>query len=151
MPNYANGKIYQIISPNHPLPYIGSTTRSLCRRMVDHRKPSHRSRCRSRILIEAGDAYIELIEDYPCDNREQLNRREGEIMRERECVNKNIAGRTTGEYAKDNPEYVKVWKANYREANREAINTKERARYALKKAKSEANESPVILGTLPPS
>jgi hypothetical protein len=127
MPNYANGKIYQIISPNYPLPYIGSTTQLLCKRMVEHRKPSHWSRCSSRILIEAGDAYIELIEDFPCDNKEQLNRREGEIMRGRDCVNRNIAGRTQKEYQHDNPELVKIWANNYREANREAIRVQQKA------------------------
>jgi hypothetical protein len=155
--------------------------------MAEHRKPSHFPRCCSCILIKAGDAYIELIEDYPCDNKEQLNRREGQIIRERECVNDRIAGRTSGEYAKDNPESVKKYKQKYREANREALRAKnktyrkanrqaistnrrayyenntyrqdyykankevilawQRAYRALKKAKSEATESPAISET----
>lgn len=166
MPNYANGKIYQIISPNYPLPYIGSTTQPLCKRMAEHRKPSHLPKCSSRILIEAGDAYIELIENYPCENKEQLNRREGMIIRERECVNYRIAGRTTGEYAKDNPESVKKYKQKYREANREALRAKNKAyreanheiiyaklkvRRFLKKIKSEVSESPVSLEMTLPS
>ena len=28
MPDYTKAKIYQIISPNHPVPYIGSTTQT---------------------------------------------------------------------------------------------------------------------------
>lgn len=121
MPNYANGKIYQIISPNHPLPYIGSTTQRLCNRMAEHR--IHKS-CSSRILIEAEGAYIELIEYYPCDNKEQLNRREGEIMRSRECVNQRIAGRTLSEYRETNREALSAQAKEYYEANREAINAK---------------------------
>jgi hypothetical protein len=104
MPNYANAKIYQVISPNHPLPYIGSTTQPLCKRMTQHRRSNE---CRSRIIIEAGDAYIELIEEFSCENKEQLNKREGEIIRERECVNHNIAGRTDREYYIDNHEKLK--------------------------------------------
>ena len=33
-------------------------------------------------------------ENYPCENEEQLNKREGEIIREIGTVNKQIAGRT---------------------------------------------------------
>ena len=146
MPNYANGKIYQIISPNHPLPYIGSTTQPLCKRMSCHRALLHK--CSSRVLIEAGDAYIELIEDYPCDNKEQLNRREGEIMRERKCVNHQMAGRTDKEskknYRETNREVIIVYNKAYQVANRNTINAQQRARYALKKSKSEATESLVI-------
>ena len=40
------------------------------------------------------DWYIELYENYPCENKEQLNKREGEIIREIGTVNKQIAGRT---------------------------------------------------------
>jgi hypothetical protein len=133
MPNYANGKIYQIISPNHPVPYIGSTTQPLCKRMVEHRKPSHWPNCSSRILIQAGDAYIELIEEFPCDNKEQLNKREGELIREMECVNHHVAGRTQKEWYEDNKEAVNARHKVYREANKEAINARLRAYRALKK------------------
>jgi hypothetical protein len=123
--------------------------------MVCHRQPSQT--CSSRIIIEAGDAYIELIEDYPCENREKLNRREGEIMRGRECVNRMIAGRTDKEWREANREALLAQQKIYREANREAVlayhkiydtanredrNAKCRARRALQKAKSEATESP---------
>jgi len=166
MPNYANGKIYQIISPNYPLPYIGSTTQLLCQRIGEHRK-INKHRCTSRIIIEAGDAYIELIENYPCDNKEQLNRREGEIIRERQCVNQKIPGRTILEYRQDNPELIKSYKQKYRETHREELRAKSKeyckrnseiisarksARYyTLKNIKSEASESPAISETLPPS
>lgn len=126
MPNYVDGKIYQVISPNHPLPYIGSTTQRLCNRMAVHR---YSQDCNSRILIEAGGAYIELIEDYPCENKEQLNRREGEIIRERECVNKNIAGRTVGEYREVNKEVIKARQSKYYKMNREAIGAQQKAYY----------------------
>ena len=168
MPNYANGKIYQIISPNHPEPYIGSTTQPLCKRMVGHRCLKHK--CTSRLVIEAGDAYIELIEDYPCENKEQLNRREGEIIRSRKCVNQRVAGRTlketrqayrehnhealsakNKEYREGNREAISAQQKTYYQTNREAIISKKRAKYAIKKAKSEATESPVISEISQPS
>lgn len=122
MPDYSKAKIYQIISPNYPLPYIGSTTQPLYKRMTCHRTSS--DGCRSRIVIDAGDAYIELIEEFPCQNKEQLNKREGEVIRERECVNRKIEGRTSKEYYTDNRDKHNAWnKANY-QANREAINAR---------------------------
>jgi hypothetical protein len=108
---YANAKIYQVISPNHPLPYIGSTTQPLCKRMAKHRLPSNS--CSSRIVVEAGDAYIELIEEFPCENREQLNKREGEMIRERACVNRCVAGRTRKEYYEANKEEIKAYQKAY--------------------------------------
>jgi len=93
-------------------------------------------------VLDAGDAYIELIEEYPCENREQLNRREGEIIRERDCVNRRVAGQTVGEWReanrqsirdyknqhrRENPEYYKARDKAYRGANREAINARRRA------------------------
>ena len=46
--------------------------------------------------------YIELYEIFPCDNKEQLNKREGEIIREIATLSKNIAGRTIKEYYEQN-------------------------------------------------
>ena len=144
MPDYSKGKIYQIISPNHPLPYIGSTTSLLCKRMAGHRTER---KTKSRIVIDAGDAYIELIEEYPCENKEQLNRREGEVIRSRDCVNKQVAGRTGKEYREENKDTIDArskafYIANrealiarsraYRQANKEAINAKKRANRAKK-------------------
>ena len=134
MPDYSNGKIYQLISPHHVLPYIGSTTQPLCKRMVEHRAPSNK--CRSRVVIEAGDAYIELIENYPCENKEQLNKREGEIIRQRACVNHCVPGRTDREYREDNREIISAYKKAYNEANREAILAEKRA-YHIANKKAE--------------
>ena len=53
------------------------------------------------------DAYIELIEECPCNDKNELNRREGQMIREMNCVNKRIEGRTGKEYREDNKEYIK--------------------------------------------
>ena len=56
---------------------------------------------------------MELYEEYPCDNVEQLRRREGEIIRElKPVLNKQIAGRTEKEWREDNKEYCKEEKKN---------------------------------------
>jgi len=87
MPNYQNGKIYSIRSRSREdLVYVGSTTQPLSVRFGGHKAPSNKST--SKQIIDLGDAYIELIENYSCNNREELLKREGEIMRSMECVNK---------------------------------------------------------------
>jgi hypothetical protein len=45
--------------------------------------------CSSKILFEKyDDVRIELIEEYPCKNKMQLNKREGYYIRNNDCVNK---------------------------------------------------------------
>jgi hypothetical protein len=56
--------------------------------------------------------YIELYENFPCDNKEQLNKREGEIIREIATLSKNIAGRTIKEYYEQNKENILEKKKN---------------------------------------
>jgi hypothetical protein len=46
----------------------------------------------SKILFEKyDDVRIELIEEFPCENKMELNKREGHYIRTLECVNKRIA------------------------------------------------------------
>ncbi len=64
---------------------------------------------------------IELYEEYPCNNRIDLCKREGEIIREIGTLNKRIAGRTKKEYKQDNAEIIKIKQKQYREDNKEKI------------------------------
>ena len=90
MPNYQQGKIYSIRSRSRPeLIYIGSTTQPLSKRMVGHRAPSYK--CSSKEIINVGDSYIELIENFPCADKYELCARENRHMRALECVNKQSA------------------------------------------------------------
>ena len=80
MPNFQNGKIYMIRSSSRQdLIYIGSTTQTLAQRMAKHRAPSNA--CSSREIISIGDAYIELIENFPCNSKDELNARENRHLR----------------------------------------------------------------------
>ena len=81
---------------------------------------------------------IELVELYPCDSKEELNRREGHWIKNEECVNKSVAGRTRKEYYRDNIEYeiarkktpqARQQQQEYRERNREKIREFDRAFY----------------------
>jgi len=89
MPDYSQGKIYAIRSPHIPNVYIGSTIVPLSKRMGQHKASANK--CSSKTVIDAGDAYIELVEAFPCESRDQLNKREGEVMRTTaNCINQKI-------------------------------------------------------------
>ena len=156
MPDYKNGKIYKLWSLEGDDIYIGSTTVGLHKRLNNHKKPSNI--CRSKLLFEKyKEVKIELIEEYACENKAQLNRREGEIIRLNKefIVNLRIAGRTRKESSKAyydaNLEGKKKLHSAYREANRDKINEKERARYNANlekqrergRAKYEANKDKI--------
>ena len=129
--------------------YVGSTSIELCKRMVKHRCMANKKPEASPLhtyMKENGieNFYIELIEEYKCENVEQLRKREGEIIREIGTLNIQVAGRTKYEYnkewsnnnrdrinqnrnerRKENPEKTredyKRWGALYRERHPEKI------------------------------
>lgn len=93
MINYQNGKIYSIrCRSDDTLIYIGSTTQSLAKRWGDHKKdfkygnhlPYH------KLIIDIQDWYIQLEEEFPCDNKEQLEKKEFEIMRNISTLNRTL-------------------------------------------------------------
>ena len=64
--------------------------------------------------------YIELYEEYPCENVEQLRKREGEVIRETKAIlNSKIEGRTDKEWREDNKEYKREMDKKYYENNKE--------------------------------
>ena len=119
MPDYQNGKIYKIWSPEGDEIYIGSTTKPLYKRLNHHKTKQN---CSSKILFEKyTDVRIELVECYPCNNKEELNKKEGEFIRTLNCVNRCIAGRTTKEYYEENKEFYKDYSKEWRVNNKEHI------------------------------
>jgi len=117
MPDYKNGKIYKLWSPEGDEIYIGSTIQPLYKRFHHHKDARQ---CSSKILFEKyNDVKIELIESCSCDNKEQLTKKEGEYIRNNKCVNKEIAGRTKKEWREDNKEYKKEYDKEYLEKYRE--------------------------------
>ena len=128
MVNYQHGKIYAIRSHQTDKVYIGSTTQNLAMRMGGHRKDYKlylNGKCRfvtSFKILEYGDAYIELIEACPCNSKAELERREGQLIRETDnTVNKLIAGRTPKQYRQDNREKILEQKKQYYQDNLEKI------------------------------
>ncbi len=108
MPDYQNGKIYKLWSPQGEEDeiYIGSTTDKLYKRKASHKQKGNK--CQSKILFEKyDDVRIEVIEEYPCNSKAELEKKEGEYIKKNKCLNKQIAGRTEQEYYQDNKEIIK--------------------------------------------
>jgi hypothetical protein len=73
-------------------------------------------------LLKYDDAYIELIELYPCNSKTELDRGEGIHIRQLDCVNKRIEGRTRAEWIEDNKEEIKEKLKDYYQNNKEQHN-----------------------------
>ena len=108
MNKFLKAQIYTIRSHQTDDIYIGSTTQLLCRRFSDHKNNYKRylagryHNVTSYKIIKYEDCYIELLEAFPCETKEQLCKREGELIRSHKCVNKCIPCRTRSEHYIDN-------------------------------------------------
>ena len=138
--DYAKGKIYCIRNTLNDDVYIGSTCQTLSQRMALHRhdsiKPNRQNTKIYGLMTEHGrdNFYFELIEDYPCENIYQLQKREGEIIREQKPrLNMKVPTRTKQEYKDEEPEKFKTLKAKddakYRENNAEQLRQKKKDYY----------------------
>jgi len=135
MVNYQTSKIYKICSYQTNEIYIGSTTQILCKRIAGHRvsykryKKGKADYMTSFKILAFDDAYIELLELFPCDSKEELHKREGEEIRACECVNKIIPGRTKKEYHADNRESILAKMKQHYKDNKESISANKKQHY----------------------
>ena len=83
MPNYKNGKVYEIVCNITGDRYIGSTTLILSQRLVQHRS----LKCSSKVIIERNDYYINLLESCPCENKDELRMCERKWYDNLDCIN----------------------------------------------------------------
>ena len=146
MSKYSNGKIYTIrCKKDDTKIYVGSTIQPLNVRFSGHKAHSKDPKKKERWYKEIDDWnnwYIELYEYFPCHNKEELNKREGEIIRLIGSLNRKIAGRTSKEYnhtperilqkqevskkyrGGEKKEIIKEKKREYYKQNAESINQK---------------------------
>ena len=118
---YKRGQIYTIrCRYDDSLIYVGSTINILAKRMVEHR--SHK-KCSLYQYVDGDwdNWYIELYEEYPCNNKQILEKREGELIREIGTINKVIPGRTRKEYNQDNRDKILEKQKEHYQANREIL------------------------------
>jgi hypothetical protein len=124
--NYQLGKIYKIESSSG-LIYIGSTCEpTLARRLSNHKrgfniwKGGNKNKyITSYRLFEEDEEKINiyLIENYPCNTKDELHKREGEIIKSINCVNKYIPGRSEKQWKDDNKIRISDIGKIYREKN----------------------------------
>lgn len=124
---YTNGQIYSIRSHQTKDIYIGSSIQPLHKRLHSHKRDYNwflkdkGHYVSSFEIIMFDDCYIELVENFPCMNKKELNKREGQHIRNTDCINRYVAGRTKQEYLKENKEQVSERHKKYYENNKNRI------------------------------
>ena len=124
---YNHSKIYKISSNLTDKIYVGSTTQTLAQRLSKHTS-DYRQYVRTNNvyvssfeIIKLGDSYITLIEECNFNNKSQLFKREGEIIKLNLSivVNKMIQGRTGAEWRVDNKEQLSEYNKQHYNNNKE--------------------------------
>jgi len=134
MPDYSKGKIYTIRCKNDSsLIYVGSTIQPLAKRWGLHKCDSLKKPEQliyKTINNDWDNWYIELYQNCPCNSKEELLKREGEIIREIGNLNQRIEGikrkenqnEYNKEYYEKNKEKLYEKQKKYRDNNREKLN-----------------------------
>ena len=93
MVNYANGKIYKVVCNKTNLIYIGSTCSLLNIRLNEHKqsykqflKKTHKKNNTVFEIIKNNDYKIELVEQFPSENKQQLLEKEREYILSTNCI-----------------------------------------------------------------
>lgn len=136
MPDYSKAQIYKVVDVGYNKCYIGSTIEKLCDRMAKHRNHYKRyleNKMNYLYVFKLFEEYgvenckIYWIEDWQCNNKKELEAREGYWIEKMDCVNKRVEGRTKQQWTKDNIE--KVREQNKALAQTEKYKAKKKERY----------------------
>ena len=158
MPDYSKGKIYRLVS--NEMIYIGSTIGSLSERKYKHKSDflqwkngNRKNYITSFKLFELNqEVEIVLIEKYPCNDIEELHRRERYwIENSPNCVNKNKPSHTrskddilkwsreyqstdarkkyAADYKEKNKTHIQEYMANYAQQNKDRLTKYYRERH----------------------
>ena len=125
---YQNSKIYKLVNDSMNLTYYGSTIQPLAKRFSAHKNRIGNiyRKCSSAELFVSGECKIYLVEEFPCETRKELLKRERYWIENNECVNKCLPCITKEEqkaYKKEwssRPENLKK-RRDYKEANKEKL------------------------------
>ena len=158
MVNYGQSKIYFVRNNKDDEVYVGSTCTLLCRRMSQHRCNAKRvkegkSKITMRLyahmnLIGIDEFYIEIYCEYPCTTKEQLKKKEGEIIRQFGTLNRCIAGRTKQEWGIENVERLKVTKREDYVRNKDKRQAQNKINQEKNKDKKRARDTEEIYCTV---
>ena len=140
MPDYNNGKIYCIRNVLDNGKYYGSTVEPLEIRWRKHKCSCRKNESKQNYPIykkmnELGlnNFFIELVEEFPCNNKMELEAREKHWIKQDGNINKTIPTRTYKEWCEDNKEYLQEQKKEYRENNKEYLKEQKKEYYEDKK------------------
>jgi hypothetical protein len=153
---YNNGKIYKIVDNTSDMVYVGSTCMNLEQRLKHHEvnyrrfKTGKYSFMTSFEILENNDYKIQLIKNYPCENKQELNLEEGKIIKELRnsgfnIINKYIAGQTLNEYYQNNKDKIKGYYKDNKDKIKEYVkeykkNNKDKVKEYYKDNKDKLNQ-----------
>jgi hypothetical protein len=154
MPNYLNGKIYRVIDNTKQVSdYIGSTTVALSTRLAKHVNCYVNSINNVSVnkIIENNDYRIMLIENWPCNNKDELRMREQFHIDRNEVVNQIAAFQSV----ENRKEYMKNYIRDmdkkhagdraYYQRNKERLNKYQKEYTEKNKEKVDARQKTVII------
>ena len=141
MPDYQNSKIYKLVSNKTSDIYIGSCLMRLSTRLSNHKSLSNTTISKKLFINEAIITII-LIENFPCNTKNELKARELHHITTNNCININkpficdIPYSDRNAYMKEyyhaNTEQISISQKKYYDANKEQIS-------AYKKEYQQAN------------
>ena len=145
MVNYTNSKVYKIWSTQGDKIYVGSTTKQYLSQRMDAHRSKYKSYKENKyhfitsFLIfeeyELDNCYIELLEAKECRSKDELIQLEGKFIRDLNCVNKRVEGRTKQEYYQDNKDSIQQYKKGHYTDNKDKIIEKVKEYYESNKVK----------------
>jgi hypothetical protein len=104
--------------------YYGSTYKDINKRFKEH-IACYKSKDNNITVYKIFDTYgienciIELVEKYNCNSKRELELREGYYIKNNECINIKVLGKTRREYYDENLEAIKAKKNEWEEANKQ--------------------------------
>ncbi len=158
MIDYKNGKIYRLVCNTTGDQYIGSTTQSLSQRLGGHKAQykyfltgKMTKQTTSFSILSNNNFEIILLEEFACENKNELERRERHFIEAVQCVNKVKPGQTKEdiqkylqtyyhEHKEERQKYMQTYRQEhkediqkktlvYRQENKEDIQKKKQAYY----------------------
>ena len=142
MPDYQLGKIYKIESHQTDKIYIGST----CEKYLSNRLGGHKKQytfwkkgkghlISSFEIMKYDDAFITLIEAFPCNSKYELEARERYWIEQLNCINKVIPTRSRKEHYQENKDVINERNNIYFEKNKEEVMESKKKYYQNNKVK----------------
>lgn len=138
MPDYSKSKIYKIVNSIDDEEYYGSTTNPLYKRWGQHKQAAKKELKSSKLYSKIRELGIEkfkiiLVENYPCENIDELKSREHEWIKTKGKLNIQQPCRTRKEYFEDNKKKILLWNAEWSNKNKEELLLKKKQYYERKK------------------